>query len=100
MMLFMFCLSRLLARYMYWNKDLFEKAGLDPEKGPESYEQWQEYAALITDPSANVYGSGLSYNSPMTNLQFLQRMGGLFVDYNDAGSSHRGLKTMKGMLSF
>ena len=73
-------------RYMYWNKDLFEKAGLDPEKGPESYEQWQEYAALITDESANVYGSGLSYNSPQTNVQFMQRMGGLFLDYDEEGN--------------
>ena len=87
-------------RYMYWNKDLFEKAGLDPEKGPESYEQWQEYAALITDPSANVYGSGLSYNSPMTNLQFLQRMGGLFVDYNDAGELTPRFKDNEGYAKF
>ena len=50
-------------RYMYWNKDLFEKAGLDPEKGPESYEQWQEYwtefsSCLETDRFVAAAGSG------------------------------------------
>jgi multiple sugar transport system substrate-binding protein len=45
--------------YMYWNKDLFEKAGLDPEAPPKNFDEWAEYASKITDPDANVYGSGM-----------------------------------------
>lgn len=45
--------------YMYWNKTLFEQAGLDPEAPPQNFEEWAEYASKITNHDANVYGSGL-----------------------------------------
>lgn len=45
--------------YLFWNKDLFEKAGLDPETPPQSFEEWADYASRITDPDTNTYGSGL-----------------------------------------
>jgi multiple sugar transport system substrate-binding protein len=32
----------------YWRTDLFEKAGLDPKKPPETYEQMREYALKLT----------------------------------------------------
>lgn len=73
------------ARYMYWNKDLFAEAGLDPDTPPASYEEWAEMAAKITNEDANIYGSGISYNSIFTNLQLIQRFGGLFVDYDENG---------------
>ena len=73
-------------RYLYWNKDLFEAAGLDPDVPPASYEEWEEMAEKITNPDMNVYGSGISYNAIYTNLQVIQRMGGLFVDHDEAGN--------------
>ncbi len=73
-------------RYMYWNKDLFAAAGLDPETPPATYAEWAEFASKITNEDMNVYGSGISYNGIFTNLQLLQRMGGLFVDYAADGS--------------
>lgn len=33
---------------LYYNKDLFKAAGLDPEKAPSTYEEVQEYAEAIT----------------------------------------------------
>ena len=48
---------------MYWNKDLFEKAGLDPETPPATYDEWTEMAQKLTDPDSHVYGSGLSYTN-------------------------------------
>ena len=33
---------------LYWRKDLFEKAGLDPNKPPTTYDQMQEYAVKLT----------------------------------------------------
>ena len=72
-------------RYMYWNKDLFEAAGLDPNTPPKNYDEWVEMAEKISNPDMNVYGSGVSYNAIYTNLQVIQRMGGLFVVHDDEG---------------
>lgn len=38
---------------LYWNKDLFEAAGLDPEKPPETMEQLAEYADKLTKTDAS-----------------------------------------------
>ena len=32
---------------MYYNKDAFEKAGLDPEKAPETFEEIEEASKKI-----------------------------------------------------
>lgn len=45
--------------YLYWNKDLFEAAGLDPEKAPETWEQLEEYAVQLTDASKDQMGFGV-----------------------------------------
>ncbi|GIK36352.1 MAG: hypothetical protein BroJett011_01850 [Chloroflexota bacterium] len=37
----------------YWNKDLFEEAGLDPEKPPQTLEELAEYADKLTKVDAN-----------------------------------------------
>jgi multiple sugar transport system substrate-binding protein len=38
---------------LYWNKDLFEEAGLDPEKPPQTLEELTEYADKLTKVDAN-----------------------------------------------
>lgn len=88
------------ARYLYWNKDLFAAAGLDPEAPPTSFAQWTEMAAKITNPDANVYGSGLSYNNAVTNLAIMQRMGGLFVDYDAENKLAPRLEGNAGYIKF
>lgn len=45
--------------YLFWNKDLFEAAGLDPEKGPETWDEVWEYAERIADPEKNIWGFGM-----------------------------------------
>lgn len=45
--------------YLFWNKDLFEAAGLDPEQGPETWDEVWEYAEKIADPDSNVWGFGM-----------------------------------------
>lgn len=47
------------ATYYYWNKDLFEAAGLDPEQPGTTWEEVMEYAKKTTDASNNVYGIGV-----------------------------------------
>ncbi len=70
---------------MYWNKDLFEGAGLDPEQPPKTYDEWTEYAQKITDPDAHVYGSGLSYTNIGADACIMQMFGGLQVTENEEG---------------
>lgn len=41
---------------LYWNKDLFKEAGLDPEKGPANWQEMADFAKKLTkkDASGNV----------------------------------------------
>ena len=88
------------SRFMYWNKDLFAAAGLDPEVPPASYEEWAEFASKITNGDMNIYGSGISYNNIFTNLQLLQRMGGLFVDFDADGNLKANFAGNEGYAEF
>lgn len=71
--------------YMYWNKDLFEQAGLDPEAPPQSLEEWAEYASKITNPDANVYGSGLFLSYGNQEMCVMGLEGGWAVNQTDDG---------------
>ncbi|GBF10440.1 ABC transporter substrate-binding protein [Tepidibacillus sp. HK-1] len=41
---------------LYWNKDLFKAANLDPEKPPKTREEFLQYAQKLTDVSKEQYG--------------------------------------------
>ena len=45
---------------LFWNKDLFEEAGLDPEQPPETLDELLEYAQLLTqyDDNGNIVVEG------------------------------------------
>lgn len=88
------------SRYLYWNKDLFSAAGLDPETPPATYEEWAEFASKITDKDKNIYGSGLAYTNYFGNVQILQRMGGLFVTDDDNGGFTAHFEGNKGYEKF
>lgn len=61
-------------QYLYWNKDLFEAAGLDPDTPPATMDELAEYAELLTDPSENRFGLALPTGA--TYMQFLWANGG------------------------
>ena len=78
---------------MYYNKELFTKAGLDPEKAPATWDEMTEaakaIAALGKDDAGNtLYGLGIptgkvAHNGTVFNVIFYT-YGGHFVD--DAGT--------------
>ena len=47
------------SQILYWRTDMFEEAGLD--SAPTTWEEFRDYAKLLTDPSKNVYGAGIGY---------------------------------------
>jgi sn-glycerol 3-phosphate transport system substrate-binding protein len=50
---------------LYWNKDAFKEAGLDPDKGPANWDQMVEFAKKLTktDASGNVTQWGVKIPS-------------------------------------
>lgn len=53
---------------MYYNKDLFKKAGLDPEKPPTTWDEMLEYAKKLTTDDCK--GVGLALNSGSAQWTF------------------------------
>ena len=49
-------------QYLYYNKDIFEAAGLDPETPPTTMDELEEYAVACTDADNGIYGLGLPVN--------------------------------------
>lgn len=62
-------------RTIIYNKDLFEKAGLDPEKAPASWAEVVEYGKAITALGDGIYGFGLcGYGTGNTTAQVYTMM--------------------------
>lgn len=79
---------------LYYNKDLFKKVGLDPEKPPATLEEMVKYCRLITDyhkntPGADrsVYGYGCSKANVWSFLNRVLQYGGKIVS-DDGHKSH------------
>lgn len=66
-------------QYLYYNKDLFEAAGLDPDAPPTTFDELEECAKALTDPSIGQYGLGLTPDYGYY-VQFLWGNGGDVID--------------------
>jgi multiple sugar transport system substrate-binding protein len=53
---------------LFWNKDLFREAGLDPEVPPTNLTELHDMAAQINDPANGVYGYYLPGNCAGCNI--------------------------------
>ena len=49
-----------LVRVLMYRKDVFKRAGLDPNKAPQDWEEFLQYAARLSDPASNSYGTVLA----------------------------------------
>ena len=77
---------------VYYNKDAFREAGLDPEKPPKTMEEFREYARLLTKTEGGDtrYGAGIAWYGWFFE-QFLAVQGAHYVD-NDNGRSAKATK--------
>jgi multiple sugar transport system substrate-binding protein len=71
------------SRAMYYNRDLFTAAGLDPDQPPETWEQFVAAAKAITE-NTDAFGVGIPANSSDTPMQIFVAMvysnGGTVLD--------------------
>lgn len=45
-----------LVRVLVYRRDLFAKAGLDPDRPPRTWQEFEQYARKLTNPTAGSYG--------------------------------------------
>lgn len=67
---------------LYYNKDLFKKAGLDPNRPPQTFEEIEEYARRLTRSGAARSGITLAIYGWFFE-QLLARQGALYCDHGN-----------------
>jgi multiple sugar transport system substrate-binding protein len=73
------------ASSLFWNKDLYREAGLDPEKGPTTWQEVMDHARAIRALGGDKYGFYFAGASPGANaytyLPQIWAAGGDVIDY-------------------
>ena len=77
---------QMVSHYFYWDKDLYEEAGLDPENPPETFEEIVENAKILTDKSKNQYGFCLPTNNNVPAQYTMYAYGGGYVNEDETQS--------------
>lgn len=57
-------------RVLMWRKDLFQEAGLDPDRPPQDWKELYEYAKKLSDPSQERFGMHMS-GGPQASWDFM-----------------------------
>jgi sn-glycerol 3-phosphate transport system substrate-binding protein len=79
---------------LYYNKDRFAKVGLDPEKPPETWQELQEYARLLTSSDGSQFGF-LAANFPWVFESMVWSSGGQLTEGERATFAKPGSKAMR-----
>ncbi|HVP58487.1 MAG TPA: extracellular solute-binding protein [bacterium] len=66
---------------LFYNREMFTRAGLDPTKPPETWQAFVEYARKLTDKQTGTFGFGMR-NSLWWSLPFIYSFGGDILDAN------------------
>ncbi|NLS03913.1 sugar ABC transporter substrate-binding protein [Rhizobium sp. P32RR-XVIII] len=83
---------------LYYNKDMFKAAGLDPNKPPQTWAELVEDAKKLTEPSKNVYGITFSAKANEEGtFQFLPwaQMAGASYDSINTDGAVKALEAWK-----
>ncbi len=80
-----------LVRVLMYRKDVFKKAGLDPNRPPRTWQEYYDCARQLTDPAAGAYGTFLASGPQAAYdwLPFLWGAGGDAVVYDPAKQEWR-----------
>ena len=76
---------------LFWNKDLLREAGLDPDRAPETWDEWLGMVEQITAAgNGDFYGGGTyagpNFGGSLRVGPFMMMAGGGFVDENGRAS--------------
>ncbi|MCL6625257.1 ABC transporter substrate-binding protein [Alicyclobacillus shizuokensis] len=93
------------SKHLFWNKELFKEAGLDPNRPPKTYDEFLKDSKIIQSKlgGKGIYASGWSWKQAESltcdYVGFLGAYGGAFFDKNnkpifDTGGGLQGLKEM------
>lgn len=72
---------------LYYNKDLFEKAGLDPENPPTTFEEVYEYGKIITEKG--LAKGGISFGWPSWIFEQMHAYHNQYYGNNENGRDGR-----------
>ena len=86
---------QMVSHYFFWDKDLYEAAGLDPETPPETFEEVVENAKLLTDPAKNQYGFCMPTDSNVPSQYTMFAYGGDYTNDDDTQATLNSEENIK-----
>lgn len=73
--------------FTYWNKDIFEDAGLDSENPPTTWDELMEIAPQLVDPAQNRHGFTFNYDGPAILYNWIIQNGGHILNEDQTESA-------------
>lgn len=81
--------------FLYWNKDLFREAGLDPEQPPKTWDELAEMASKLANPAKNVQGFAIPKEGNPILYNWILDNGGNLVKKDGTKSAFASPETLE-----